>query len=188
MKALDHVLLWVARLFALVILVWSLFIAYGVICTYCRELTMFARHHIAWHLSGEVNIGTFAFPFLLIVVTLWNMGLWWLRKDAGRLYLGLSGVLMFLAFAWRIMNALVWHPNMLDWQECLSDGLYLVGFFAMAWTALRAPGQPRIKLTPTMPHCQASSKTQKDSHPPFFMRFFRNPAPSVKNSVIPKSC
>ncbi len=188
MKALlllDHVLLWVARIYAGFTLGYLLYIARYFAWSDYRLIEIARRHHLALQWRGDFSIEAFNFSFLLIVAALWNLSLWCLRKDAGRLYLGLSSALMFLAFVWAMTDALVNlvnYPSMLNWQECLNDGSAMTGFFAMAWTALRAPRQPRIKLMPTIPSRQARSKTQKGSLPNFFMRLFRPPLHSVNSA------
>jgi hypothetical protein len=180
MKALamlDHVMLWVARVFAFVVFSYVMYVFFDA-SWFCYHALKHLGHYFALRYS-MAEVLNYEMDVFLVASILWNITVWWLRKDAGRIYLGLSGTLMFSAYVWRILDALVWHSNWLDWQECFSSGSIMIGFFAMVWIAFRAPGQPRIKLIPTVRAQTPPTVNQNEGLSPTFPSLFRNSVNSI---------
>jgi len=174
---LDHVMLWVARILAAVLLGEVLTVVYQFFVPDAYLLQTMARNHRVyhwWHIQNWEAARMLL--FLLTVTSLWNLSLWWLRKDAGRLYLFLSGALMFAGYAYQLLDLLVAHPRLPTGQEWLLQVVApTLGFFAVAWTGFRAPGLPPMKWIPTI--SIRANKTRQQL-PPTSTNLFRSLTPS----------
>jgi hypothetical protein len=157
MKALamlDHVMLWVARGFAIFALGWAI-----------SEMDESFSHD--YWISKYVVAG-------LLASVLWVAASWSLRKDTSRLYLGLSGALLFSLYFCHLMDLLFMHPYPPFGRRYFSIVWLLIGFLAIAWTGFRAPGFSSLKLTPIM-----KGKNRSDSRTSTSSSLFRNSLPSV---------
>jgi hypothetical protein len=175
---LDHLMLWVARIFSLWLLADLLYVAGIVAWGDGRFIRLALRHHVILHWRGDYSAEAFFLSFMLVAAALWNLSLWYPRKDAGRLYLGLSSALLCVAFAWMLSSSLV-QDSRLPSTAWMNGVLPMVGFFTMAWTAFRAPGLPGIKLKLTRSIHRGSSIPPKQYFPLFFTYLFRNSVPSA---------
>ena len=139
LSMLDHVMLWIARGFAAISLTFVLFLVKRQIQDDIRFSHLVALTH---RIRFQDPITSYYTPsVILLVIMLWNVSLWILRSNIGRLYLVLSAAVMFSVFTWTMSQTLLDHPRLPNF------GFYglLLGIIATVWTALRSPGQPRLR-------------------------------------------
>jgi hypothetical protein len=155
LQTLDHVMLWIARAFAIWLLGYVIYAMIDYFGGYVWSYHYYSSHHrhipmTQWANFIFSNQGTYLLFFLLLVALLWNGALWWLRREAGRFYLLLSGSLMVLTFSWRLIYGIINYYPAMDTSEWINTGVSMIGFFAMAWVACRAPGHPPLSFKPTI--------------------------------------
>jgi hypothetical protein len=153
LSMLDHVMLWVARGFAVYVLAGMLYCVGDLCSSYYWASGHMSQAHHAWNWQRVIiqnREAEFYLLFLSLVAGLWNLSLWWLRKDACRLYLFLSSSLVCAAFTYQFFDLLVMHTNLPTGQDWLSATVMPLGFFAMAWAGFRATGNPPLKWLPTL--------------------------------------
>ena len=144
MKALpilDHVMLWIARIFAFSSLI-SMFFTLEEI--FRLQFTMDVRETFFWRCITALQfVGSFPVLILVFILcALSNISLWLLRKNICRLYLGLSTSLLFLAFAYSKLHDV--NLSLFDWR----DNLTLIGCASMLWASLRPPQKFIPSLNP----------------------------------------
>jgi hypothetical protein len=167
LQTLDHVMLWIARVFAIGCLGYVIYAMIDFYGSYVWPYHHYASQHRHFPMTRWASFilsihGTYELFFLLLVAFLWNAALWWLRRDAGRFYLLLSGSLMFLTYSWRLIYGILNPYPAMDASEWINAAVSIVGFFAMAWVAFRAPGHPPLsfKMATSSP-LKRTSETNK---------------------------
>jgi hypothetical protein len=175
LQLLDHVMLWIARAFGLWCLGWMIYYVVEIVDSEVWVYHRYVTLHRQWDWTQVFRADDYEILFLLTVVLLWNIALWLPRKEIGRFYLLLSGILLFLFFLWRAVDGLLFYSSYMDASEWIFTGPCLAGYFAMAWTAFRAPGQLPLSFSPTMrPRATTSKRTLL-----IFPSFFRHSVSSV---------
>jgi len=146
MKALpmlDHVMLWVARCGAAVILLCML----GSIPAFCDGYGYYSLggsrpiFPIIHYWRDVINWSGFQLLVALVVTFLQNLGLWRPEREFFRLYLLLVSSSLFIIDALGVVF-ISEKRSTYDWA-CIVG--FLVSYFAMAWTGLRAPGHRPIQ-------------------------------------------
>jgi len=113
MKALpmlDHVMLWVARGFATLVLIACVTMSYST--------NPYISERLAWW----------------FVSTLWFVGTWWPGIEIGRLFFGISSAFFLTCY----LIAFFESPLLLTNNTLILD-IIALGFASMLWTACRPP-------------------------------------------------
>jgi hypothetical protein len=135
MKALpmlDHVMLWVARIFTALILATSCIVIWY--CCNSQTLHRFMTHEIVQSVTA----------------ILWLISLWLLYSKIARFCLGLSAAFFLVRVAYLAMSrvAELAHINQASLahiiaQDILMNGIPLFGFASMIWVAVHPPQNPK---------------------------------------------
>jgi hypothetical protein len=144
MKALlmlDHLMLWVARLFAFSVLINVFFTLEEI---FRIQFTMDVRETFFWRCITALQfVGSFPVLILVFILcALSNISLWLLCKNICRLYLGLSTSLLFLFVVCSML--LDANHSIFDWWVSLT----LIGCVSMLWASLRPPQKFIPSLNP----------------------------------------
>jgi hypothetical protein len=122
---LDHVMLWIARIFAFSALVSVFFCLENI---FRLNFTYNVRETFPWRFLHSLQaIGLIPFG-IFILCALANISLWLLGKNICRLYLSLSSALLLILLVWAIAS-----KPLYGWGTSFT----LIGYVSILWASLR---------------------------------------------------